>query len=66
MSAAELIEQIKALSPADLKIVRSFILEEHEKSMEASDIKYVERERARELGVKIMEENEELFRKLAQ
>lgn len=66
MSAAELIEQIKTLPPEELEIVRNFLLNGAEQSEADSPLKYVDRDTAQGLGSKIMEENEELFRKLAQ
>lgn len=60
MSAAELIEQIKALSPAEQEEVRSFLLNGE------SEVNYIDREKARATGVRVMEENADLFRKLAQ
>ena len=66
MSAAELIEQIKALPPAELEIVRNFMLNGDRGLAPKSGLKYLEREEARALGAKIMEEQDELFRRLAQ
>jgi hypothetical protein len=63
MSVAELIEQIKALPPDELEVVRSFVLNGE---TEAQAIRYIDRDRARSLGGKILDENEELFRRLAQ
>lgn len=66
VSAAELIEQIKALPPAELEMVRNFLLNGSEQDAADSPLEFVARERAQALGGKVMDENEELFRKLAQ
>ncbi|CAN5244891.1 hypothetical protein BH20VER2_BH20VER2_08650 [soil metagenome] len=65
MSVAELIEQIKALPPDELAAVREFVNGEGE-GTEPQQIKYIDRERARQLSEKILSENEDLFRRLAQ
>ena len=66
VSAAELIEQIKALPPEEQEVVRNFVLNgDHGPAVE-SGLKYLDREEARALGAKIMEEQDELFRRLAQ
>ncbi len=61
MSAAELIEKIKALPPSELAEVRNFLL-----NGDSSEPKFIDREKARVIGTKVMEEHAELFRKLAQ
>lgn len=61
MSAAEVIEKIKDLSPAELEEVRAFLL-----NGDLPEPRYIDREKARLIGSKVMEENAELFRKLAQ
>jgi hypothetical protein len=66
MSVAELIEQIKALPPDELEVVRSFVLHGETAAGEPPQIRYVDRARARQLGAKIFSDNEELFRRLAQ
>ena len=66
MSAAELIEQIKTLPPAELEKVRNFLLEGASQVPREQQAKYMDRENARKLGEKVMEDNAELFRKLAQ
>ncbi|MDQ2658899.1 MAG: hypothetical protein M3Y03_00595 [Verrucomicrobiota bacterium] len=59
---AELIEKIKALPAAEQAQVREFVLNgEGEAPTE-----FLNRDEARALGGRIMEENEELFRRLAQ
>ena len=66
MSAAELIEQIKALPPAELEIVRNFLLDGAGETECSQETKYLDRESARRLGEKVMDENSDLFRRLAQ
>ena len=67
MSAAELIEQIKALPPEEIEQVRQFLLNGNSSSAGASGpVKYLDREEAAKLGRKVMEENEDLLRRLAQ
>ena len=67
MSAAELIEQIKALPPEEIEQVRQFLLNGNSSSAGASgSVKYLDREEAAKLGRKVMEENEDLLRRLAQ
>jgi hypothetical protein len=66
MSVAELIERIKALPPDELEEVRSFLMNGEAEGEPASQIRYIDPERARQLGEKIMSENEDLFRRLAQ
>ena len=63
MSVAELIEQIKALQPEELEVVRSFVLN---REAESQEIRYIARDEARSLGEKILDDNAELFRRLAQ
>jgi hypothetical protein len=67
MSAAEIIEQIKALSPAQQAEIAAF-LRGMETSVvrEDSGVRYISKEEARALSKPIFEENAELFRKLAQ
>lgn len=64
MSVTELIEQIKALPPAEQEVVRNFMLNGGDSSAKESE--YLDRDEARALGARIMEENDELFRRLAQ
>ena len=66
MSAAEVIAQIRSLPPAEFEIVRNFLLNGAVGPEQAEDVKHLDHEKARLLGGRIMEENEELFRKLAQ
>ncbi len=66
VSASELIEQIKALPPAELEVVRNFLLNGERNSSTASGVKYLDREEARALGDKVMEKHDELFRRLAE
>lgn len=66
MSAAEVIERIKTLPPEELEIVREFLRNGAGDSPSSPAPKYIDRESARQLGAKVMEENADLFRKLAQ
>ena len=67
MSAAEIIEQIKTLTPAQQAEVAAFL-----RGMDScvvredSGVRYISKEEARALSKPIFEENAELFRKLAQ
>ena len=67
MSAAEIIEQIKALPPVQQAEVAAF-LRGMESSVvrEDSGVRYISKDEARALSQPIFEENAELFRKLAQ
>jgi hypothetical protein len=65
VSVAELIEQIKALPPAELETVRRFLLNS-EPPLAAGAVKYLDPEEARVIGEKVMEKHQELFRRLAQ
>ena len=67
MSAAEIIEKIKAMTPAQQAEVAAF-LRGMESSVvrEDSGVRYISKDEARELSQPIFEENAELFRKLAQ
>jgi hypothetical protein len=67
VSVIELIEQIKALPPEDIETVRQFILNgDSSHSARQQEIRYIDPKTARGVGQKIMSENEELFRRLAQ
>ena len=74
MSATEVIEQIEQLSLEEQKKVFAFVQAMHETqagllrdaSMAAPAVRYLDRERARELREGIFQKNDELFRKLAQ
>ncbi len=66
VSTAELIEQIKALPAAELEVIRNFIMNRDDASVAVADsVNYLNREKASEVGARIMEENQELFRRLA-
>ena len=67
MSAAEIIKQIKTLTPAQQAEVAAF-LRGMESSVvrEDSGVRYISKDEARALSQPIFEENAELFRKLAQ
>lgn len=64
MSAAQIIEQIKALPVNEQVKVREFVQELA--STGAHPVSYIDREEAREIAGRIFEENAELFRKLAE
>ena len=66
MSAAELIEQIKTLPPAELEKVRNFLLNGESEAQRDQELKYIDPETARRLGEKVMATNAELLRRLAQ
>ena len=67
MSAAEIIEQIKAMTPAQQAEVAAFLRGlESSVVREDSGVRYISKDEARELSQPIFEENAELFRKLAQ
>ena len=67
MSAAEIIEQIKAMTPAQQAEVAAFLRGlESSVVREDSGVRYISKDEARELSPPIFEENAELFRKLAQ
>ena len=67
MSAVEIIEQIKTLTPLQQAEVAAF-LRGMETSVvrEDSGVRYISKDEARALSQPIFEENAELFRKLAQ
>jgi len=68
MSAAEVIEQIKALPTEEQKTVAEFIrnLPATEPVGEQSGVRYADPARAKAASQKIFAENEWLFRKLAE
>ena len=67
MSTAEIIEKIKAMTPAQQAEVAAFLRGlESSVVREDSGVRYISRDEARELSQPIFEENAELFRKLAQ
>ena len=64
MSAAEVIEQIKALPPAEKAQVLDFVRTlQVDKS---TGIKFASDEQAKEAGDRVVKQYEEVFRKLAQ
>lgn len=65
MSAAELIEQIKALPPAELEIVREFLLNGQVRS-EQAEARYVSDEGFDQAAGRVFEKHDELLRRLAQ
>ncbi|MDQ6624764.1 MAG: hypothetical protein M3Y69_01295 [Verrucomicrobiota bacterium] len=64
MSAAELIEQIKALPPAELEIVRDFVLDTAANKLPPA--KYATDEQFDAAAARVFEKHTELLRKLAQ
>lgn len=62
MSAAELIEKIKALPPAELAEVRNFLLN----GAGSSEVKYASNEEFEAAAGRVFETHDELLRKLAQ
>ena len=65
MSAAELIEKIKALPPADLEIVREFVLKSEVRDKQPEK-HYVSDEEFDKAASRVFEKHDELLRKLAQ
>lgn len=63
MSAAEIIELIKKLPPEERAEVREFIRGDEAAS---SDVRRIDRDRAKEIGKELFDRHPELFRKLAQ
>jgi hypothetical protein len=63
MSAAEVIEQIKALPPAEKAAVVEFV---RRLDTTPKEIKFASNEQAREAGDRAVKQYEEVFRKLAQ
>jgi len=67
MSAAEIIEQIKALSPDEQRQVSEFIRGmDHDDEGRQSDIRYAEKPTFESAVERVFEKHDELFRKLAQ
>ena len=68
MSAAEVIEQFKALPLEEQQTVAEFVrkLPAIEKSTDESTVRYADPARVREISDKVFGENEWLFRKLAE
>ena len=64
MSAAEIIEQIKALPAEEKALVAEFL--RGSEDVNESKVQYVDREKARVTASRIFEENAPLFRKLAE
>ena len=65
MSAAEIIEQIKALPAEEQAKIAEFVRELQSASGKEPNIRYVDRDNARGIANRVFEENAELFRKLA-
>lgn len=74
MSATEVIEQIRQLPLEELKKVFAYVEANRPVQTDilrdppaaATGVRYLDRERARELGADVFKDNDELFRKLAQ
>lgn len=66
MSAAELIEQIKALPPAELEMVRNFLLNGGVDPAGSHEVKYAPDEQFSQAAARVFEKHDELLRKLAQ
>lgn len=68
MSAAEIIEQIKTLPPAEQKAVVAFArsLPDAAETGAQSTLRYADPERAKAIGAQVFAENEWVFRKLAE
>jgi hypothetical protein len=62
MSAAEVIEMIKRLPPAEREEVRAFVRE----GGDTPKLRHIPKEEYAKLAPKIFEENRELLRRLAQ
>lgn len=60
MSAAEIIEQIKALPSAEVEVIRHFLSEHSE------EVRHLDTRKALEISAGIFDRNVDLFRKLAQ
>ncbi|MDQ6622732.1 MAG: hypothetical protein M3Y86_04510 [Verrucomicrobiota bacterium] len=65
MSVTELLQQIDALPPAEMEIVRLHLLKNGEAGKAEDGLEYIDAGEARVLGEKIMSENAGLFRRLA-
>lgn len=63
MSAAELIEQIKALPPSEREIVRHFL---NEVVASGEAVKHGEDDQFNEAAARVFEKHDELLRRLAQ
>jgi len=66
MSAAEIIEQIKALPAEEQSEVAEFVRELAAAKPQSHEVRYISVEEAKVIGDRIFENNAELFRKLAQ
>ncbi len=64
MSAFELIEQIKALPPAELEIVRDFVLNSDARGKQTKT-RYVSDAEFDQTAGRVLEKHDELLRKLA-
>ena len=66
MSAAELIEQIKTLPPAELEMVRNFLLRGQSNPGDSREVNYASDEQFDQAAAPVFEKHDELLRKLAQ
>ena len=66
MSVAELIEQIKALPPDELEVVRSFVLNGEAAAGGEHSVRYATDEQFDGAIDRVFEKHEELLRKLAE
>jgi len=66
VSAAELIEQIKTLPPAEVEIIRNFLLNGEVDSADSRNVKYAPDEQFSQAAARVFEKHDELLRKLAQ
>jgi hypothetical protein len=67
MSAAEIIEQIKALSPEEREEVASFFrTEDTNEPAGGSPVRYVSDETFKSVAKSVFEKHDELFKKLAE
>lgn len=65
MSAAELIEQIKALPPGEQEIVRNFVLNGEGESTDSRG-RYASDQEFQDAAGRVFEKHEDVLRKLAQ
>ena len=68
MSAAEVIERIKALPPAEVELVRDFLLNgtADQKDSDHQEAAYASDEQFDQAAAQVFEKHDELLRKLAQ
>ena len=66
MSAAELIEQIKTLPPAEVEVVRNFLLRGAANPGDSREVNYASDEQFDQAAAHVFEKHDKLLRKLAQ